>query len=196
MSPVAAARRSSRPLIAVLGVIAIVSIAARWQAPVGTAPAAKPAPAAPAVTPVAPQDSMAAADTTQKDSLAIDSLATDSLMADSALAASPTVEAAPASPAAWPVDSVTGYTLVNGIPVVGRAFVMKKTDGLVKVETVAEDRVNEALPPEAPIVGSSYTAAPATATRRFRGIMVQATLWSIDGKRSSIERRHYRPSAQ
>lgn len=141
----------------------------------------------------APQDS-AAGDSTTTDSLAVDSLAMDSLAIDSTPMVT-AAEAAPAAPAAWPIDPVTGYTLVNGIPVVGRAFVMKKTDGLVKVETVAEDRINEALPPEAPIVGTSYAPAPATATRRFRGIMVQATLWSIDGKRSSIERRHFRPSS-
>lgn len=200
MPPVAAARRTSRrTLLTVLGAIATLSIAARWQTPV---PPARPATTPPAAAPAAftSQDS-AQADTTARDStladsVALDSMAMDSLAVDSVpVATAPTSVVSSAAPA-WPIDPVTGYTLVNGIPVVGRAFVMRKIDGLVKVETVAQDRINEALPPEAPVVATGYTPAPVTATRRFRGVMVQATLWSIDGKRSSIERRHFRPSAQ
>lgn len=116
----------------------------------------------------------------------------DSAAAMAVTMAAPAPTPAPA-PTTWPVDPVTGQTLINGIPVVGRVFVMKKTDGLVKVETVDEDRKNEALAPEAPIVATTYTPLPLPNTRRIRTIMVQATLWGMDTKRSAVERRFYRP---
>jgi hypothetical protein len=98
----------------------------------------------------------------------------------------------PTGAGGWPIDPVTGQTLVNGIAVVGAPFVQQKTDGLIKVETVAQDRQNEALPPESPNLDSDYNASPGTATRRYRTVMVQATLWSMDHKRSATERRYYR----
>lgn len=175
-------------LLLLLGAVAVVSIAARTQQPPTATPPAAPA-ATPAVagtdsqaTAAAPADSMAAADTTVADSAAAMAVT----MAAPAPAPTPT-------PATWPVDPVTGQTLINGIPVVGRAFVMRKTDGLVKVETVDEDRKNEALAPEAPIVATTYTPLPLPNTRRIRTIMVQATLWGMDTKRSAVERRFYRP---
>lgn len=172
-------------LLLLLGAVAAVSIAARTQQP-------QPA------TPPAPQTAAPAADSTPATPAVADSMAQpDSAAAESAAAPAVTAAApAPApepTPTAWPVDPVTGQTLVNGIPVVGRVFIMRKTDGLVKVETVAEDRKNEALAPEPPIVATSYTPLPLPNTRRIRTIMVQATLWSMDGKRSAVERRFHRP---
>jgi len=101
---------------------------------------------------------------------------------------------APAAPATWPVDPVTGQTLINGIPVVGRVFIMQKTDGTVKYPNVADVVAHEAKAPLPAVVGQSYTPAPLTSQRRHRGIMVQSTLWSLDGKRSSVRNRYYSAS--
>lgn len=175
------------------GVIA-VSVAARSQSG-ATAPAQQPTPATtPAVQSTDPQ---ALQDTLLKvDSLAGDSAAVAALDSASALpqqAYDTTSMAVAAAPAAWPVDPVTGQTLINGIPVVGKVFIMKKTDGLVKVQTVAQDRQNEALPPEAAIVGSSGT--PYTGpVRRQRTVMTQATLWSNDNKAKAVSNRYYGPT--
>lgn len=133
----------------------------------------------------------AAPDSAAADALVVsDSLApamTDASQPVALKAAAP----APAAPAAWPVDPVTGQTLINGRPVVGRVFIMKKTDGTVKYPNVADVIAHEALAPLPPVVGSSYTPAPITNQRRMRGIMIQSTLWDIDAKRSAVRHRYY-----
>jgi hypothetical protein len=142
-------------------------------------------------------DSAARDTTVPADSLAVqDSLApqaADSILPDASVEPVAAVAAAPsAAPAAWPVDPVTGQTLINGTPVVGRVFIMQKTDGTVKYPNVADVIAHEARAPLPPVVGASYTPAPLTNTRRMRGMMVQATLWDLDAKRSATERRYYR----
>jgi hypothetical protein len=97
---------------------------------------------------------------------------------------------------AWPVDPATGMTLVNGTPVVGRVFIQHKTDHLQKMGTVAQVLARETQPADAPVADASYTPAPREHARRFRGIMVQATLWDMDHKRTAAERRYYRPVTQ
>jgi hypothetical protein len=114
-------------------------------------------------------------------------------MADSAQPSMTQMDAPQPSVAAYPVDA-QGRTLINGIPVVGRVFVMQKVDGLRKYEGVARHYVNEPLPPEAPRIGTGYVQAPPQAARRHRGSMVQATLWGIETKPSAIETHHYRPT--
>jgi hypothetical protein len=106
-------------------------------------------------------------------------------------APAPVTAAAPAAPATWPVDPVTGQTLINGRPVVGRVFIMQKTDGTVKYPNVADVVSHEALAPLPAVVGQSYAQAPLTSQRRHRGIMIQATLWNLDGKRSAVRQRYY-----
>lgn len=176
--------------IALLAGVIAVSVAARSQTG-GTAPAQQPTPAAtpavPATDPNAPQDTMLAADSLAGDSAATMALDTASVLADTASMA---VASAPTS---WPVDPVTGQTLINGIPVVGTVFIMQKTDGVVKVETVAQELQNEALPPAAAIVGSSGT--PYTGpVRRSRTVMTQATLWGNDHKAKSVSHRYIAPT--
>jgi len=160
----------------------------------------QPAPAA--QPPVAPAQPVTA-DSTKPDSTMADSAAvaadslTDSLaMSTDAMAvtAPASIAEAPAAPATWPVDPVTGQTLINGIPVVGRVFIMQKTDGTVKYPNVADVVAHEAKAPLPAVVGQSYTPAPLTSQRRHRGIMVQSTLWSLDGKRSSVRNRYYSAS--
>ena len=176
-------------LLLLLGAVAVVSIAARTQQPpTATPPAAQP----PAAAAAAGADSQATAAAPADASAPVDSMVVDSAAAMAVTMAAPAPTPAPA-PTTWPVDPVTGQTLINGVPVVGRVFIMRKTDGLVKVETVAEDRKNEAMAPEAPIVDDHYTPLPLPNTRRIRTIMVQATLWGMDTKRSAVERRFYRP---
>ncbi len=99
---------------------------------------------------------------------------------------------APAAPTAWPVDPVTGQTLVNGVPVVGRVFIMEKPDGLVKIASVASALAKESMVPEAPVVASNRAPLPGQATRRLRTAMAQATLWELDHKRSAVRNRHFR----
>ncbi|MCA2992822.1 hypothetical protein [Gemmatimonas sp.] len=149
-------------------------------------PPSQPAvPAAPATDSSAGQASAAADTLAVSDSLA--PAVTDASQPVALKAAAP----APAAPAAWPVDPVTGQTLINGRPVVGRVFIMKKTDGTVKYPNVADVIAHEALAPLPPVVGSSYTPAPITNQRRMRGIMIQSTLWDIDAKRSAVRHRYY-----
>jgi len=121
--------------------------------------------------------------------------ATVVMMQDAALAM-PAMAMAPAStaPRAWPVDPVTGQTLINGIPVVGRVFIQGKVDGLVKIASVASTLAIEPMQPEAPIVKSSFTKPAAQQHRRSRTVMTQATLWSIDDKRSATRLRYLGPS--
>lgn len=186
--------RSSRArYAAVVAALIAVGITARSgraaQVVVMPPPSQPAAPAAPATDSSAGQNS--APDSTATDSLAVqDSLApamTDALQPEALAAAAP----APAAPAAWPVDPVTGQTLINGRPVVGRVFIMQKTDGTVKYPNVADVIAHEALAPLPPVVGTSYTPAPITNQRRMRGIMVQSTLWDIDAKRSAVRHRYY-----
>jgi hypothetical protein len=124
--------------------------------------------------------------------MAADSLAdSTAMMTDSMAAPAPVAVAEPAAPATWPVDPVTGQTLINGRPVVGRVFIMQKTDGTVKYPNVADVVSHEALAPLPAVVGQSYAQAPLTSQRRHRGIMIQATLWNLDGKRSAVRQRYY-----
>ena len=187
--------RSSRVRnAAVVVALAAVGLAARSaDQPAQAAPPQPPvavpmAPAPVTADSAAPKDSAVADSLAAPDSLAL--MATDSTQADSAAA----VEAAPATPAAWPVDPVTGQTLINGRPVVGRVFIMQKTDGTVKYPNVADVIAHEALEPLPAVVGTSHPPAPLTHSRRMRGIMIQSTLWDLDTKRSAVERRYYRVS--
>ena len=132
------------------------------------------------------QDSTQRTDTT--------AMADSMAMPDSAMLMQAAAAAAPAPQASgtWPVDPVTGQTIINGEPVVGRVFIMQKTDGTVKLGTWQGQYVGEALAPEPAIVGTSYTVPAPEHTRRMRGVMIQATLWAMDGKRSARERHYYR----
>jgi hypothetical protein len=144
------------------------------------------------VTPVTPSKPLA-----PENRVMVADSATVVMMQDAALAATVVAPApAPASmaPAAWPVDPVTGQTLINGIPVVGRVFIQRKVDGLVKIANVAAALAPEAMAPEAPIVKSSFTKPAPQQHRRIRTIMVQSTLWSMDHKRSATRLRHLGPS--
>jgi hypothetical protein len=165
--------------IALLAGVIAVSVAARSQTG-ATAPAQQPTPAAtpavPAADPQALQDTLRTVDSAS-------ALPTPAYAATSVAGA--------AAPAAWPVDPVTGQTLINGIPVVGKVFIMQKTDGVVKVETVAQELQNEALPPAAAIVGSSATGYTGP-VRRQRTVMTQATLWGNDNKAKAVSHRYYR----
>lgn len=197
MSATPSPRSSRARNAAVVAALIAVGISARsGRAAQATPPAPSKQPAAPAApataaTGAADTTTNAAQDSTVADSLAVqDSLApmqTDSIQPDKFVAATP----APSAPATWPVDPVTGQTLINGRPVVGRVFIMQKVDGLVKYETVADVRNPDALAPLPPVVGQSYTPAPLTQQRRHRGIMAQATLWDIDNKRSAVRLRYY-----
>jgi hypothetical protein len=90
--------------------------------------------------------------------------------------------AAPKSASGWPIDPVTGQTLVNGTPVVGRVFIQQHTDGTVKIANVAAGLKGESAVPLPAVVKQSYTPAPGQYTRRQRTPMVQATEWAIDNK--------------
>jgi hypothetical protein len=179
----------ARNLALIAGVIA-VSLAARSQQPAQAAAAQPPATPAPAAAPV---------DTTKHDStMAMDStMKMDSTMAmDSSMHM--TMAAAPspapvAAPTEWPVDPVTGQTLINGEPVVGKVFIMEKTDGTKKIENVAMARAGEP-PAAAPAIVGTTNAPQPGATRRIRTVMVQATLWGMDTKKSAVHHRFYGPS--
>jgi hypothetical protein len=199
MSASSSPSRSSRARnAAVVVALVAVGLAARSGEQQPAVPAAKTTPAA---QPVAAQPAPAPAptDSMKPDSAAADSAAmpADSLadstaaMTDSMTAPAPVTAAAPAAPATWPVDPVTGQTLINGRPVVGRVFIMQKTDGTVKYPNVADVVSHEALAPLPAVVGQSYAQAPLTSQRRHRGIMIQATLWNLDGKRSAVRQRYY-----
>lgn len=180
--------------LALVGGLIAVTLAARSQQP-AQAPAKAPAPA-PAATPAtAPADSTTVAqDSTAQDSTAMpDSMAmmmNDSSHADMHAVHMAAAEAPAPAPTAWPVDPATGQTLINGEPVVGKVFIMQKTDGTKKVETIAQDLAGEPGTPAAATVGS--TNAPTTGSvRRMRGVMIQATLWLEDHKKSAVRHRHY-----
>jgi hypothetical protein len=177
------ASRPSLPLaLAALSAVVAVTLAAR-----------APLPQPPADS-TAAQRAAAPADAAQADSTRTDSVAVDAPMVTAETAPAPAAPTPP--PDSWPVDPATGMTLVNGTPVVGRVFIQHKTDHLQKMGTVAEVLAREALPADAPVTDASYTPAPREHARRFRGIMVQATLWDMDHKRTAAERRYYRPVTQ
>lgn len=181
---------SRKPFPLVLaGLAAVMAVTLAARAPQGAAPAS-----AAQDTAKAPTDSGTGATDTTAASPA-DTLAP----ADSTMAPATVVAPAPAptpAPGTWPVDPVTGQTLINGIPVVGRVFLMHKTDHLQKMGTVDEVLARETGAPEPPHADDSFTPAPREHVRQFRGIMVQATLWDMDTKRTAVERRYYRPSTQ
>lgn len=185
MSAPSSPSRSSRARNAAV-VVALVAVGLAARTP--QAPAQPPVAATPAADSAAPAP---AQDSTGADTLAMqDSLAP--MMADSTQPVAVVAPApAPAAPTTWPVDPVTGQTLINGKPVVGRVFIMQKTDGTVKYPNVADVIAHEAKAPLPAVVGQSYTPAPLTNTRRMRGIMIQATLWDADTKRSAVRQRYY-----
>jgi len=92
--------------------------------------------------------------------------------------------------AGWPVDA-NGRTLINGQPVIGRVFVQQKVDGLIKYD-FANVYTGEAAHPLPPIVGTRHNIPAPRNSRRIRTGMVQATLWSMDKKRSARELQTYR----
>lgn len=162
--------------------VAAIAIAARTQT--AQPPQVQPSPAPPHVAPaIAPA---------QKDSQKtfVDSVPTNVSPAVPVQTPAPTV--APKTAGKWPVDPVTGLTLVNGTPVVGRVFEQRKVDGLVKYQ-YSEVYKDEPPHPAAPIVSARHEAPAPGHARRMRGIMVEATLWTIDNKRSARELRMYRP---
>lgn len=179
----------ARTLALLAGVIA-VSLAARSQQPAQTPVTQPPATPAPTAAPI---------DTTKHDStMVMDStMKMDSTLAmDSMMHATMTAAPAPApaaAPTEWPVDPATGQTLINGEPVVGKVFIMQKTDGTKKIETVAMALTGEPLAAAPATVGTT-NAPHAGATRRIRTVMVQATLWGMDTKRSAVAHRFYGPS--
>ena len=171
--------RSRLTLAAGVAGLALVAVAARMPAAQQTPPAA-PTPAVPTV--------QVDTQTITVDSVALPDTAAIMTMSMPTPAPAP----ATAAPTAWPVDPVTGQTLVNGVPVVGRVFIMGKTDGLVKIASVASALAKESLAPEAAIVAPNRAPLPGQATRRLRTAMAQATLWDMDHKRSAVRNRHFR----
>jgi hypothetical protein len=184
-----AARNTTRGarIALVLGVIA-VSLAARSRDGQTAAQATPPQPPAPAPTAATPAAPVTDSSKTAGDSVSAQGVPT---LADSAQP-SVTVEEAPVPSGTWPVDPATGQTLINGIPVVGKVFIQQKLDGLRKYESIKGHYVNEPLPPEAAVVGTSYTAPALHNTPRLRAIMAPSTLWSLDTKRASVANRFYR----
>ncbi len=172
-----------RGLVAVAA-LAVVAIAARMPA--------TPSAPQPATMPPAEQAMGETATTTMQPDTMVLMIDTATVMMEETAAAP--MAAAPAAPASWPVDPVTGQTLINGIPVVGRVFIQQKVDGLVKIKDVATYQADEALPPEAAVVSPNRAPLPPTAVRRQRNPMVQSTLWSLDDKPSLATRRHYYPT--
>lgn len=172
----------SRALLAVgIAGMAVVAIAARM--PASQQPVQPPAmPPMPPAT-VTPADSMAP----KPDSMIMIDTATITMSA-------PAPVEAPAAPATWPVDPVTGQTLINGVPVVGRVFIMQRPDGLVKIKDVATALAPEALAPMPAVVAGNRAPLAPTAVRRQRNAMVQATLWGSDNKRSAVRNRHFHPT--
>ena len=177
---------------AVVVALVAVGLAARNgdQQPAPVAQPAQPpvVPAAPALPDSAAVDSAVAGAVAGADSL-LDSAAVAAL--DSMTAMEAKAAEVATAPATWPVDAQTGQTLINGRPVVGRVFIMQKTDGTVKYPNVADVISHEALAPLPAVVGTSYTQAPLTNQRRMRGVMIQSTLWDMDTKRSAVSQRYY-----
>jgi len=181
MTPLDSRPRLTSRVTTVVGIGALVAVALAARSQGGTQATL---PAA-----VAPTDSMVQDSTTRTDTTAVaDSMA----MPDSMMMAAAPAAPAPQATGTWPVDPVTGQTIINGEPVVGRVFIMQKPDGLVKLGTWQAQYTGEPAAPEAARVGTSYTVPAPEQTRRMRGIMIQATLWGMDGKRSARERHFYR----
>lgn len=183
--------RQDRPIVRSRGLLAVaiagfavVAIAARMPAPQAATPVQ------PATMPPMEHAMGEAMETTttQPDTMIL-MIDTATVMTQMAMSAPQ-----PAAPASWPVDPVTGQTLINGVPVVGRVFIQQKVDGLVKIRDVATFRSTESLPPEAAIVAPNRAPLPSTAVRRQRNVMVQSTLWDLDNKPSLATRRHYYPT--
>ena len=97
-------------------------------------------------------------------------------------------------PGGDPMDEQTGQTLLNSVPVVGRVFIMQRTDGTVKIASVKANFAGEPAHPLPPVVKSTFMPAEGPATRRMRGIMIQSTLWNLDHKRNTTRERMYGPS--
>lgn len=181
-------RRSDRSLLRsraaiATGIVGLVAVAMAARQP--AAPAA-----APATTPVAVDSQKPKADSTAMpmDSAAMAGMAGMNHMQMAAPA--PQVHTAPGT---WPVDPVTGQTLINGIPVVGRVFTLQKTDGTVKIEDVKAALHGEPPAAAPAVVKQAYAPAKSVNTRRMRGIMIQATLWDMDQKKSAKRQRFYGP---
>ncbi|MDQ8161078.1 MAG: hypothetical protein P3C10_00670 [Gemmatimonadota bacterium] len=184
MSPRAATGRTPR-LASLVGLAALVTVALAARRQTATQP-----PAAPPAAPVAAAAPMAADSAGQDSALVADSMTVIDTTVVTMMV--PTAPTPTPSAGTWPIDPATGQTIVNGLPVVGRAFIMRKPDGLVKYTTWQAQSNGEPAPPAAPIVGTSYRVPELQYTRRQRTIMVQATEWAIDGKRSARELRYHR----
>lgn len=181
-------RLASRAATAVgISALLAVAVAARYQGAPQTAAPAQP-PAATAAATAASVPDAAVQDSTRTDSTTAPAADTVTMVVSTTPAPTPT------PPGTWPVDPATGQTLINGEPVVGRVFVMQKTDGLVKLGTWQAQYNGEPPAPEPAVVATSNAVPALEHSRRMRGIMIQATLWDLDNKRSAVERRYYRQS--
>ncbi len=169
--------RSRASLAVGVACLAVVAIAARMPAPASNAQDTVQPPVVPAAADTIPQP---------PDSIVIDS--TQPITQD------PTPVPVPSGPATWPVDPVTGQTLINGIPVVGRVFIQTKVDGLVKYDGVTSVLLGEGSPALPAVVAPNRAPLSSTAVRRQRNPMVQGTLWAIDDKPSAVRNRHYLPT--
>lgn len=189
-------RRSDQPTIrsraaiaAGIAGLAVVALAARM--PVSQPPAAPPA----KVDSQAAKSASMVMDTTVKQDSAAMKMDSAGMAAMAMPMPMPAPKpAAPKSASGWPIDPVTGQTLVNGTPVVGRVFIQQHTDGTVKIENVAAGLKGESAVPLPPIVKHAYTPAPAQFTRRQRTPMVQATEWDMDAKLSAKRDRVFKPT--
>lgn len=189
VSPRAATGRAPR-LASLVGLAALVTVALAARRQTATQPPSAP-PAAPVAAAAAAP--MAADSAGQDSALVADSMAVIDTTVVTMMVPTATIAPAPTpSAGTWPIDPVTGQTIVNGMPVVGRAFIMRKPDGLVKYTTWQAQSNGEPPAPAAPIVGTSYRVPALQYTRRQRTIMVQATEWAMDGKRSARELRYHR----
>jgi hypothetical protein len=183
--------RGSRAALSLgLAGLSLVAMAARSQT-------MQQPPAAPAPAPMAGMAMPASTVPTDSQGSAAAKATADSMAAKMAMPMPAPVAVAapkPAGPAKWPVDAA-GRTLVNGTPVVGRVFAQQKVDGLVKYE-YAKVYAGEPPHPAAAVVSARHNAPPITHARRFRGIMVEATLWSMDNKRTARALRYFGPSTE
>lgn len=168
--------RSRAALAVGVACLAVVAIAARMPA----SPNVAQDTVQPPVVPVATDSTIPQ----PPDSIVIDS--TQPITQD------PSPVPLPTGTPTWPVDPVTGQTLINGVPVVGRVFVQTKVDGLVKYDGVTSALMGEGSPALPAVVAPTRAPLPATAVRRQRNPMVQATLWALDDKPSAVRNRHFK----
>lgn len=186
----------SRAVVAtgILGLAAVAMAARQPATPPATQTATQAAAPAPVVAPAAADSQKTKADSVAApmDSAAMAGMSGMAGMNHMQMAAAPAPQTH-AAPGTWPVDPVTGQTLINGVPVVGKVFIMQKTDGTVKIANVAAARHGEPPAPAAAVVKSAYTPAKSVNTRRMRGIMIQATLWDMDHKKLAARQRFYGP---